>query len=529
VPDPAMSSTARAGGPRARWWALVVVCLAMFMNALDSSIVNVALPDIQHGLRASFSDLQWVVDAYALTLSALLLTAGSLADLFGRRLLFTIGLALFSVGSLLCGLSNSPLFLILSRSGQGVGGAVMFSTALALLAQAFRGRERGTAFGVWGAVTGVAVAVGPVLGGVITSGIGWRWIFLVNVPIGAIGVLITFSQVEESKEQGARRPDWPGFACFTASAVALVYGLIRANQTSWTNTGVLGCFAGAAVLMAAFLVVERTGRHPMFDLSLFKVPTFSGGAVAAFGMAASIFSLLLYVVLYLQDDLGYSALASGLRLLILSGASLVTAFAAGRLSARMPVRWLIGPGLLLIGVSLLLMAGLNASSTWTHLIAGFVVGGLGIGMVNPPLASTAVGVVEPHRAGMAAGMNNTFRQMGIATGIAALGSLFATRARHDVVASLSQIPALSGRSGAVATALVQGNDPVTAAGASGAQAAAVGHAAHAGFVSGFNEILVIGAVVVLISAVLSTVLIRSRDFVPTGPGARAPEAAVAVG
>ncbi|HML01689.1 MAG TPA: MFS transporter [Acidimicrobiales bacterium] len=511
-----------------KWWTLLAVSIGTFMLLLDITIVNVALPDIQHGLHASFSDLQWVVDAYALTLSALLLTAGSLADLFGRRLLFTIGLVVFTLGSLLCGLSDSPLFLIVSRSAQGIGGAVMFSTALALLAQAFRGRERGIAFGVWGAVTGVAVAVGPVLGGVITTEINWRWIFLVNVPIGAIGVLITAARVEESKEQSARRPDWAGFVLFTAGLVSLVYGLIRANETSWTNTGVIGCFVGAVVLLSAFLVAERVGNHPMFDLSLFRVPTFSGGAVAAFGMAASMFALLLYIVLYLQDALGYSALATGLRLLILSGASLATAFVAGRLSAHMPVRWLIGPGLVLIGVGLLLMAGLSASSPWTHLVAGFVLGGLGIGMVNPPLASTAVGVVQPHRAGMAAGINNTFRQTGIATGIAALGSIFATRARHDVVSGLARIPGLATKATSVATALVKGNNPVAAAGVRGPAAAAVAHVAKASFVNGLNEILLIGAVTALVSAVLSLALIRSRDFVHTGPvivGAGAPDGA----
>ncbi|HMK62277.1 MAG TPA: MFS transporter [Acidimicrobiales bacterium] len=496
-----------------KWWTLLAVSIGTFMLLLDITIVNVALPDIQHGLHASFSDLQWVVDAYALTLSALLLTSGSLADLFGRRLLFTIGLILFTVGSLLCGLSNSPLFLIASRSGQGIGGAIMFSTALALLAQAFRGRERGLAFGVWGAVTGVAVAVGPVLGGVITTEINWRWIFLVNVPIGVIGVLITFTQVEESKEQGARRPDWAGFVLFTAGLVSLVYGLIRANETSWLNGGVIGCFVGAAVLVAGFLVAERVGKHPMFDLSLFRVPTFSGGAVAAFGMASSAFALLLYLVLYLQDALGYSALATGVRLLILSGGSLATAFVAGRLSAVMPVRWLIGPGLVLVGVGLLLMGGLSTVSPWTHLVVGFLLAGLGIGMVNPPLASTAVGVVQPQRAGMAAGINNTFRQMGIATGIAALGSIFATRARHDVVSGLARIPAVATRANSVATAVVQGSNPVAVADVRGTAAVAVAHTAKASFVNGLNEILLIGAVIALVSAVLSLALIRSRDFV----------------
>jgi len=500
-----------------KWWTLIAVSVGTFMLLLDITIVNVALPDIQRSLHASFSELQWVVDAYALTLASLLLTAGSLADLYGRRLLFTIGLVLFTLGSLCCGLSTSPLFLIVSRSGQGLGGAIMFSTALALLAQAFRGRERGTAFGVWGAVTGFAVAVGPVLGGLITSGIGWRWIFLVNVPIGVVGVLITWSQVEESRQEGARRPDWRGFVLFTGGLVSLIYGLIRANETSWTSTAVLACFAAAAVLVGAFLVAERVGRNPMFDLSLFRVPTFSGAAVAAFGMAASLFSLLLYIVLYLQDVLGYSALATGVRLLLLSGASLVTAFAAGRLSARMPVRWLIGPGLVLIGVGQLLMAGLHPDTGWTHLVPGFLLGGLGIGMVNPPLASTAVGVVQPQRAGMAAGINNTFRQVGIATGIAALGSIFAVRVRHDILQSLSRIPDVAHRAGGVATALVQGNNPVTAAGVHGMQAAQVAEAARSAFVSGMNVILVIGGVVALVSAVLSTVLIRSRDFVSSTP------------
>jgi predicted MFS family arabinose efflux permease len=277
------------------------------------------------------------------------------------------------------------------------------------------------------------------------------------------------------------------------------------------------CFGLSAVLVAAFLGAERYGRHPMFDLGLFRVPTFSGGAVAAFGMAASLFAMLLYVVLYLQDAMGFSALGTGVRLVILSGASLVTAFAAGRLSARMPVRWLIGPGLVLIGVGQLLMGGLSAHSAWTHLAPGFVLAGLGVGMVNPPLASTAVGVVEPHRAGMASGINSTFRQVGIATGIAALGSIFATKARADVVHGLSRVPGLGQRAGSVASALVRGDNPVAAAGVHGAAAARVGAVAKASFVAGLNEILVIGGVVALVSAVLCVVLIRSRDFVATGP------------
>ena len=234
-------------------------------------------------------------------------------------------------------------------------------------------------------------------------------------------------KVAESRAPEASRPDWLGFVAVHAALASLVYGLIESNQRSFTDGLVLGCLAAAAVLLVAFVIVERRSAHPMFDLRLFRVPTFTGGSVAAFGLSASIFAMLLYIVLYLQDILGYSPLATGVRLMFLSGAILVAATVAGRLTSRVPVRLLIGPGLILVGVGLLLMRGLNAGSAWTHLIPGMIVGGLGVGLVNPPLASTAVGVVPPQQAGMASGINSTFRQVGIATGIALLGTLFSNK------------------------------------------------------------------------------------------------------
>ena len=408
------------------------MCLGTFMLLLDITIVNVALPDMQQALHSSFSDLQWVVDAYALTLAAFLLTAGSLADMYGRRLLYLIGLALFTGASVLCGFAVTTLMLQLSRGLQGVGGAIMFAVSLALLADAFRGRDRGIAFGVWGTVTGLAVAIGPLLGGILTSGLSWRYIFFVNVPIGIAAVAITVMKVAESRAPQASRPDWLGFLIFTVALASLVYGLIESNQRSFTDCLVLGCLAAAAALLVVFVVVERRSAHPMFDLNLFRLPTFSGGLAAAFGLSASIFAMLLYLVLYLQDILGYSPLGTGVRLMVISGAVLVVGMVAGRLSSRVPVRLLIGPGLIIVGVGLLLMRGLNAGSSWTHLIPGMIVGGIGIGMVNPPLASTAVGVVAPQRAGMASGINSTFRQVGIATGIALLGSLFSNKVKDEV-------------------------------------------------------------------------------------------------
>src|SRR4051794_7910877 len=255
-----------------KWWTLVAVAAGTFMLLLDVTIVNVALPDIAKELHASLADLQWVIDAYALTLAALLLTAGSLADRFGRRRLFAIGIVVFTAGSLLCGLAQSPVFLSLARAFQGVGGAIMFATGLALLSGAFQGRERGTAFGVFGAVTGVAVAVGPVLGGALTSGLSWRWIFFVNVPVGIAALAVVVREVEESRDPHARRPDWLGFVPFSAALAALVYGLIRSNENGWTSAGVVGSLIAAAVLLIAFVIAEAVGREPMFDLGLLRKP-----------------------------------------------------------------------------------------------------------------------------------------------------------------------------------------------------------------------------------------------------------------
>jgi EmrB/QacA subfamily drug resistance transporter len=505
-------SGAAAGQRGNKWWTLVAVSLGTFMLLLDITIVNVALPDIQHALHSSFSDLQWIVDAYALTLAAFLLTAGSLADTYGRRRLYLIGLTIFTGASVLCGFAASTLMLQLSRGLQGVGGAIMFAVSLALLADAFRGKDRGIAFGVWGAVTGLAVAIGPLLGGVLTSGLSWRWIFFVNAPIGVFAVIVTIMRVAESRAQQATRPDWAGFGLFTVALASLVYGLIESNEKSFTNSLVLGCFALSAVLLIAFVLVELRMRNPMFDLTLFRLPTFSGGLVAAFGLSASIFSMLLYLVLYLQDILGYSALGTGVRLTVISGGILVTATISGRLSSHVPVRFLIGPGLLLVGVGLLLMRGLNASSSWTHLIPGMIVSGLAVGLVNPPLASTAVGVVQPQRAGMASGINSTFRQVGIATGIALLGSLFSNKVRDEVSTMVSAVPGLSGRGPQIAAAVQSGQVRSVLHRLPPSVQAEVGGLTRAAFTSGLNDILLVAAVIALASGVIALAAIRTRDF-----------------
>jgi EmrB/QacA subfamily drug resistance transporter len=514
-----------------KWWTLTAVSAGMFMLLLDISIVIVALPAIQHELGGTLSDLQWVIDAYALSLAALLLTAGSLADLRGRRTVFAVGIGIFTTGSLLCGLAPSTLFLTLARAGQGIGGAIMFSTSLALLASAFKvGRDRGIAFGIWGAIAGIAVAIGPVLGGAITSGLSWRWIFLVNVPIGAVTLAATLLRVDESRDPGARRPDLVGFATFSGALFLIVYGLIESGTRGWGSAVVIGCLAGGAGLMAVFFVCEALQRRPMLDLSLMRVPTFVGGLTTAFTLSAGMFAVLAYIVIYLQDLLHFSAVGSGVRLLAITVAMFVMSGVAGRLTGRVPARLLIGPGLVLIGVGLLLMRGIAPSSSWTHLLPGLIVAGIGSGLVNVTLATTAVGVVHPSRAGMASGVNSTSRQVGYAAGIAALGTLLATEVRNTVIGDLRHSP-FAHASRHLAEAISSGNAAHAISHAPAAARPRLGAVALGAFTSSLNELLLVAALVSFAGGVLAFLLIRQRDFVQPGaeaaPAGPAPAAAAA--
>jgi EmrB/QacA subfamily drug resistance transporter len=462
---------------------LLVVCVATFMLLLDVTIVNVALPAIQRALRASFSELQWVIDAYALALATCVLTAGSLADLFGRKRLFVIGIVIFTAASAACGASTDALTLNIARGVQGIGGAIMFATALALISQEFHGRERGTAFGLWGATIGAAVAIGPLAGGALTSWLSWRWIFLVNIPIGIGAVVLAALRLRESSDPEHSRLDPIGQATLVGGLFCLILALIEGNGHGWTSGLILGLLAAAVVLLVAFVFSQARGKTTMIDLSLFRRPAFVGAQTTAFTISASIFAIFLFLTLYLQNVLGLTPLQTGLRFLPLSLVSFLTAPIAGRLSSRLPVRVLLGGGLALCALSLWLMSGLTLHSHWTHLLPGFLIGGVGIGMVNAPLASTAVSTVRQERAGMASGINNTFRQVGIATGIAGLGAIFANQVDPRAYAPHADAAAL------------------------------------ASFVSALNHVLIVAAVIALVGAVLAAVLVRPQDFLASGPQA----------
>jgi len=497
-----------------KWWTLMAVSVATFMLLLDITVVNVALPSIRKGLGASFTDLQWVVDAYALTLAALVLTAGSLADRLGRRRLFVAGLAIFSAASALCAVAPDPTFLNLARALQGVGGAVMFAVSLALVAQEFpAGRERGTAMGIYGATIGVAVAVGPLVGGALTDALGWESIFYLNVPIGVAAIAITYLKLRESRDPNATRVDWPGVATFSAALFVLVLALVRGNDEGWSSTLIMSLFAAAAVLLVAFIAIERRVGEPMLPLALFKRPAFTGVQLAAFAISASAFALFLYITLYLQNYLGYSPLEAGLRYLPLTVVSFFLAPIAGALLSRVPARVMMSAALGVAGIGLLLMSGIKAADEWTTLLGGFLVLGAGVGFLNPVIADVALSVVPKERSGMAAGINDTFRQVGVAVGIAVWGAVSIGRGADKISALTAGTPAASGhRPRELIEAASSGNlDHALSAFPPQAQHV-VSNAARDGFLTGFNEVLTLGALLCFAGAVLALWLVREREI-----------------
>jgi EmrB/QacA subfamily drug resistance transporter len=444
---------------RERWTTLLVVSAATAMLLLDVTVVNVALPAIRSDLEASFGEMQWVIDAYALTLAATLLSAGALADRIGRRAIFAAGLVLFTACSALCAVATSPVFLDIARGAQGVGGAAMFASSLALLANEFQDSERGFALGVWGGVTGAALAIGPLVGGVLTDELTWRWIFLVNLPIGVLLTWLTLRSLPESREERPRPLDLAGMATFGATCFLVTYGLIRGNEDGWGSLPIAGSLIGAAALLAAFVAVERRAEAPMLPLSLFRIPAFSGTALVAFAQSVALYPLILFLAIYLQNGLGLSPTATGLRILPLTLVLVVVAPISGRLSGRWPLRVPLTAGLVLIGVGLLLMRTIDTSSDWTALLPGLLVGGLAIGIISPALAAAMVSVLPVERSGLASGINNTFRQLGIAMGIAGLGAIFEHRvdsafeARAGMVDGLQAVLGVAALVALVAAAL----------------------------------------------------------------------------
>jgi EmrB/QacA subfamily drug resistance transporter len=407
-----------------RRWTLAVVCIATAMLMLDIAVVNTALSRIAEDLGAGLSGLQWVVDAYTLALAATVLTFGSLADRFGRRRLFAAGLALFTAASALCAAAGNIEMLVAARAIQGTGAAIMFAVSLAILADAFPGeKERAGALAAYGATIGAAFAVGPLVGGALTSGLDWQWIFLVNIPLGLFCLWITLARVRESRDPHARRVDVPGQLALGAGLFLLALALLRGNQEGWTSGLILGGLGAAAAFLVAFIAIERRVTEPMLPLGFFRNPSFAGAQVAALAISASFFAVFLYVTLYLQQVLGLSAIEAGL---VYLPATIVIFFVSGATSAlgeRISARVMISGGLALVAAGMGLMTLGGADSSWTALMPGFLVAAVGTGLFNPSVIAVALSSAPPEQSGLAAGVNDTFRQAGIAIGVAGLGAL----------------------------------------------------------------------------------------------------------
>jgi EmrB/QacA subfamily drug resistance transporter len=403
---------------------LALVCVATAMLMLDIAVVNTALPRIARDLHSGLSGVEWVIDAYTLTLAAVVLSAGSLSDRFGRRLIFAIGMGLFTVASLACALAGSIALLNGARAIQGIGAAALFASSLAILADAFpETGERATAFAIYGATIGASFALGPLIGGALTSGISWQAVFYVNLPLGIFALVTTFVWMRESRDPAPRGLDWPGQATLAGGLFLLVLALLRGNQQGWSSAAILAELAGAAALLVAFVVVERRSREPMLPLHLFRLPAFAGAQLAVFAMSASFFALFLYTTLYLQNILRLSPLDAGLVYLPGTMLLFVVSGATAEMMKRISAGALIVAGLILAAAGLALMTFAQASSSWVALLPGVLVVCAGTGLFNPALANVALGSLPDTQSGLAAGVNDLFRQGGIAVGVAAYGVL----------------------------------------------------------------------------------------------------------
>ncbi|MFI6761729.1 MFS transporter [Micromonospora sp. NPDC050417] len=486
-----------------RWLPLTTICLGTFMLLIDVTIVNVALPEMVGDLDASFGALQWVINAYALALGALVLGAGSIADLVGHRRTYVAGLVIFAASSLLCGLAPNPGVLIAARTVQGIGAAAMFATTFALLNSTYAGRERGSAYGIWGAVSGASAAVGPILGGLLTDGASWRWIFFVNLPLSAIAVTLCLTMLGDGHRTGRGRVDIAGITSFTAAAACATYALIRANEDGWSDRGVWWLLTLAGLLLAGFVAIETRSRHAMFDLGLLRNRSFVGVLLAGLLMTFAAFAVFTYTSIWLQSVLGMSAIGAGLTGVPMS----ITAFGVSAILGRMlhgrRPDLVIGAGLFFIGLGCLTVVALvHGAATWPALIPGLAVIGVGVGLATPILGSVSMSLVPPERGGMAAGAVNTTRQLGFAFGVAALGSVFAARAQSSLAAD--GVPDAQ----QTAHAIAGGQTPALLHSAPAQGRQLLDSAAHAASVTGVQATFAVAGVVGILAALLVVILMR---------------------
>jgi EmrB/QacA subfamily drug resistance transporter len=464
-----------------KWWTLAAVAFGLFMIMLDNTVVNVALPSIQRDLGVGLSELEWIVTGYALTFAALMLIGGKLADLLGRRLIFVTGLAIFTASSLACGLADSGEMLIGARIVQGVGAALMNPATLSIIAATFPSHQRGMAIGIWAGVSALALAIGPLVGGLITQHIDWSWIFFVNVPVGVLGIAASFAFIKESRDESEeQRLDLPGLVTSAVGLFSLTYALIEANTYGWTSGRILGAFVIAAVSLAVFVVLELRQRVPMLDLTLFRNGTFAGANLVVLLVALAMFGVFFFVSLYMQNILGYSAVEAGAAFLPMTVLIILVAPIAGRTSDRIGSRWLMTAGMILVGTQLVYFSRLDETASFWNLLPGFLVGGFGMSLVMTPSAAAAVRSVSVDKSGVGSAVLNASRQVGGSIGIALMGAIV-----------LNQVG---------------------------------GERSPQAFIDGFSTALLVAAVIAFAGALVAAALVRPHEE-RKAPGAPVPEVA----
>ncbi|MGC0330789.1 EmrB/QacA subfamily drug resistance transporter [Streptomyces sp. SAI-170] len=529
-----MAPTATVGRSH-RGWTLALVCTAVFVLLMNVTIVAVALTSIQDAMDASLSDLTWVVNAYTLPLAGLVLTAATLGDRIGRKKVFQVGMAVFTLGSIGCALAQNTLSLDVARAVQGIGGTLLFAMTLPLIGAAFpEPRARAGAIGAYGASIAAATAVGPLLGGVLVDGPGWRWIFLVTVPVTAVAFVLGFRYLTESRAENARAMDWPGTVLLVGGLVLLLFGLIQGNSDGWGSTRILTCFSVGAALLVGFVIRQATAASPMLELRLFRNRQFVGIILASFGVEAALVSSLNYLAVYVQNGLGYDAVDAGLRFLPLTLAAFVAAPLAAKVAHKLPDRWLIAIAMVLVAAGAWLMTGVDGSTTWTHLVPGFVIGGIGLGVISSSASAASLNAVKPSDAGMATGAVNTFRRLGTAVGVAVLGAVFEHQVVNDAKDRLAASPEMKEHAAEITEALRAGAGAKIAEAAPPQGRGALKELAEAATAAGVDQMLMAGTVLAAGLAALVLVLMAGRSKAPgrpgpTGPGAHAAPAHPAVG
>jgi len=471
-----------------KWWTLGAVSVGLFVIMLDNTVVNVALPSMQRSLNLTLSELEWVVAGYALTFAAFMLTGGKLADLLGRRLIFMVGLAVFTGASLACGLAPNGGFLIGARVVQGLGGALMNPATLSIIAATFPPKQRGTAIGIWAGVSAMALAIGPLVGGLLTQHVNWNWIFFINVPIGVVALLLIPVLIDESRDTSAdQRPDLPGLATSAIGLFAVTYGFIEANSYGWTSGRIVGAFAVGVGALVTFALLELRQRAPMLDLSLFRNRTFSGANIAMLFVGLAMFGTFFYVSLYMQKVLLYSPVQAGASFLPMTVLIILIAPQAGRLADRFGSRWLVGAGMSMLAIMLLYYSTLGAGATFFGLLPGLLIGGAGMALTMTPTTAAAMSAVAVDKAGVGSAVLNSMRQVGGSLGIAVMGAIVAS---------------------GVHSSLRAGDDQRIA------------------FLHGFHDSLRVGSALALVGAVVATAAIRKQEHQHAAPKAvRAAEAA----